>query len=155
MTAGEVERLIVEALSFHEIQWTGFGRHRSQRLVGRLETTQTLDEAAVRKLYAVIGLRRTLPRWVAMLKQLLAHLSSIKVAYDHRLTMSENLASPVVDYVTRRAAKWNSPNTETVLSDKAWASLANALRLRLSSSGRQAIDWMWQGAGMNRALLRR
>src|ERR1051325_3780300 len=89
-----------------------------------------------------------------MLKQLLAHLSSIKVAYDHRLTMSENLASPVVDYVTRRAAKWNSPNTETVLSDKAWASLANALRLRLSSSGRQAVDWMWQAAVMNRGLLR-
>src|ERR1051325_7191946 len=110
MTAGEVERLIVEALSFHEIQWTGFGRHRSQRLVGRLETTQTLDEAAVRKLYAVIGLRRTLPRWVAMLKQLPALLGSIKFVYDHLLPMSKTLASPVVDFVPGGAAKWNSPN---------------------------------------------
>src|SRR5882762_4890438 len=139
MTSGELERLFVEALSSHEIRKFVKPRPRDYRtLIERLESGRPLEDVAVRRLYAALARHPKPPKWITLLKQMVAHFASNKTPYNHRLSIAQNFASPAVEYLAGQLFGRKSADCERVLSEKAKRSLIVSLRSRLSFCGKPA-----------------
>jgi lantibiotic modifying enzyme len=113
---------------------------------------EDLSETKLICLDSLAGPKRKLPAWQATLGRICNYLQHTGSRSDSRLSVCENLASPLVSFAWDELAACTNRSHLRLLSAKAALKLRRSLRQRLARTADQAAQWEISAAAAGQRL---
>jgi hypothetical protein len=134
----DVERVVLDGLTPSE--------YRS--LVGSIRNPRRIRQSSpspkeTSELFSLIKSKSTLPEWISVLLDVVESLHNSRTRYRSCLGVTENLAYPVMHHAWHKVSKMFVGRERIMLSRAAKDSLRKSLLARLSFTGRNPVEWMW------------